>query len=100
MLKPTDIFEKNKSILWRLIEEQAILIDPDEGELLRLTPVGTAIWEALDGERTIEGIITCIQENFEAEPKRIKRDVFAFLKQLRNQGLIEPKRFVEAQKGK
>ena len=88
-MKPTDIFEKNKNIPSRWMEGEVILIDPDEGELLRLSPVGAAIWEALDGERTIESIIACIQENFEAEPKRIQRDVFAFLKQLRSQGLIE-----------
>lgn len=88
-LKPTDVFEKNKSVSWRRVEEQAILIDPDEGELLRLTPVGAAIWEALDGEKTVEEVITCVRENFEAESERIRRDVFTFLKQLRSQGLIE-----------
>jgi len=98
-LKLTDIYEKNKTIPWRLIEKEAILVDPDEGELLRLTPVATTIWEALDGERSVEGVIDYVQETFEGESKRVRREVLSFLKRLRQQGLVESKRFLEVEKG-
>ena len=98
MLRPTDIFEKNGKIPWRLVEGEAILIDQDEGELLRLTPVGAAIWEALDGQRNVQEIIAHILETFEAEPKKIRRDVISFLKQLRRQGLVEPKCLLAAER--
>ncbi|MBI4436444.1 MAG: PqqD family protein [Candidatus Omnitrophica bacterium] len=99
MFRLTDIFEKNGRIPWRRVEEEAILVDQDEGDLLKLTPVGAAIWEALDGSRTVQELITHIEQNFEAEPKRVKHDVLSFLKKLRREGLIEPKHFAGAEKG-
>ncbi|MFH1858205.1 MAG: pyrroloquinoline quinone biosynthesis peptide chaperone PqqD [Candidatus Omnitrophota bacterium] len=85
------MFEKNKRLSWRRVEDQLVLLDPDEGDLLRFTPVGAAIWEALDGKRSVHEIISHLLGIFEAEPKRVSRDVLSFLKQMRNQGLIEPK---------
>ena len=99
MFKLTDIFEKNNSIPWRLIEGQTILVDQNEGEVFRLTPVGTAIWEGLDGKRTIQEIIAYIHEQFEVEDRKARRDVLSFLKQLRTQGFVEPKSFGDSEKG-
>ncbi len=85
----TDVFEKNRKIPWKMLEGQAILIDPDERELLRFTPVGTAIWEALDGKRNVEKVITHVGEGFEVKGQNVRRDVMSFLKQLRRQALVE-----------
>ncbi len=91
MLKPTDVFEKNQQIPWRLVEGHAILVDQNEGEIVRLTSVGAAIWEALDGQTDVEGLVERLCEIFDASPERVRRDTVSFLKQLRRQDLIEPK---------
>lgn len=99
MLRLTDIFEKNGRIPWHPVEEQAVLLDQDEGELFRLTPVGAAIWEVLDGQRTVLDVIASVQEVFDVSPATAKKDVISFLKQLRRYGLIEPKPVPAMEKG-
>ena len=80
---------KNEKIPWRLIEEEAILLDLDEGEVLRLNPVGAKIWNAIDGRRTVEEIVAHIRRTFEVSHWTARRDVHRFLKQLLRHALVE-----------
>jgi hypothetical protein len=80
---------KSEKIPWRLIEEEAILLDLDEGEVLRLNPVGAEIWNAIDGTRTVAEIVAHICRTFEVSHRRARRDVDRFLKQLLRHELVE-----------
>ena len=80
---------KNEKIPWRPIEEEAILIDLEEGEVLRLSTVGAEIWNAIDGTRTVGEIVAYICHTFEVGPRTAGRDVRRFLKQLLRHELVE-----------
>lgn len=80
---------KSEKIPWRLIEEEAILLDLDEGEVLRLNPVGAEIWNAIDGTRTVAEIVAHICRTFEVSHRTARRDVHRFLKQLLRHELVE-----------
>ncbi len=83
------VIVKNQEIPWRMIEGEAVLIDRDEGELIRLDHVGTEIWHAMDGRRTIEAIIDHICRTFEVERKRAQKDVLRFLRQLSRREIVQ-----------
>lgn len=80
---------KNEKIPWRLIEEEAILLDLDEGEVLRLNPVAAAIWNTIDGTRTVAEIVAHICRTFEVSHGTARRDVHRFLKKLLRHELVE-----------
>ena len=73
---------KQAEIPWGVVEGEAVLIDRREGELIRLGPVGTAIWTALDGRRTVREVIAQIRESFDVTERRAARDVRRFVKRL------------------
>ena len=79
---------KNSKIPWRLIEEEAILIDRDEGEVVRLNPVGAEIWSAIDGKRTVNEIVDHICHTFYVSPRKANRDAHRFINQLLRHELI------------
>lgn len=81
---------KNSKIPWRLIEGEALLIDGEEGELIRLNQVGSEIWEAIDGRRTIVEITTHIVERFDVSERRASKDVQRFIKLLLRHELVAP----------
>ena len=39
-------------VRWRSLEGTVVLIDQDEGELVRFNEIGSRIWEAIDGQRS------------------------------------------------
>jgi len=79
---------RDPRISWRLIEGEAVLIDRDEGEVLRLNPVGTEIWQGLDGGRTVNELIDGVEQTFEVERKWAQRDVLNFIRQLVRRELV------------
>ena len=82
-------FSKNGKIPWRIIEQEAILIDLDEGEVVRLNPVGAEIWNAIDGTRTANDIVDHVCRTFDVSQWRARRDVRRFIKQLLRHDLVE-----------
>src|SRR3989442_2792559 len=80
---------KNEKIPWRIIEKDAILIDLEEGEVIRLNPVAAEIWNAIDGTRTMDDIVAHICRTFEVSERKARRGVHRFAKQLLRQGLIQ-----------
>ena len=79
---------RNDKVPWRIVEGEAILLDLDEGEAVRLNAVGAEIWHAIDGTHTVEDIAIHIAETFEVSPRKAARHVRRFVKQLLHQDLV------------
>lgn len=82
MLRPDSRFSKIKEIPWKMIEKEAVLVDTEEGDVIRLNEVGAKIWKSLDEDKTADDIINHIHEDFEANRAVIEKDVLDFLKKL------------------
>lgn len=83
---------KNTKIPWRLIEGEAVLIDSEEGELIRLNEVGAEIWKLIDGQRTLGNLIEHLVAGFEVSERRARKDVQRFVRRLLRQELVEESR--------
>src|SRR5438034_5755183 len=83
---------KNTKILWRLIEGEAVLIDSEEGELIRLNEVGAEIWKLIDGQRTLGDLTEHLMAGFEVSERRARKDVQRFVRRLLRQDLVEESR--------
>jgi len=78
-----DMFvSKNKEIAYRVIEDEAVILTPEDGMLHNLNPVATVIFEAADGKRKVEDIIRKITEEFNIEEKIAQRDCLNFVEDL------------------
>ena len=80
---------RDERISWRMIEDEAVLVDREEGEVLRLNPIGTEIWKTIDGKRTLTEIIDHVYQTFEVDRKRAQKDVIRFVKKLLRRELVE-----------
>ena len=49
--------------------------------------LGTEIWKICDG-KTVEEIVSALRESFEVEEEALRKDVNAFLENLKKEGLI------------
>ncbi|MDD4940717.1 MAG: PqqD family protein [Candidatus Omnitrophica bacterium] len=88
MISPESRVSKKKSIPWRMIEEEAVLVDIDKGEVIQLDEVGARIWEAIDGSATVSGIIDTVCSEFEVDKDTATADVLEFLNELSERGAI------------
>lgn len=59
-----------------------------EGELFTLNPTGRAIWQKLDGLRTLKEVATGLASDFAAPLAAIEQDVLRFAAELGRRGLV------------
>ena len=76
--------ERSKEMPWRMIEEEAILVDVDKSEVIYLNEVSAFIWKLIEekGPIVVSDIVENICKTFEIEKKVAELDVIEFLKDL------------------
>ena len=79
---------RNASVLWRELDDEAILLDPQAGCSYNLNPVGTLIWKLLDGQHSAADIVAAICEAYEVEPEQASQDVQQLLDNLLTNKLV------------
>jgi pyrroloquinoline quinone biosynthesis protein D len=60
------------------------------GKMFSFNFLGTEIWRLCDG-KTVEDIVSELRESFEVEEDVLRKDVSAFLENLKKEGLIYEK---------
>ncbi len=79
---------RSDHVIWEVTGARAVLLDPDGTELITLNPVGTLVWDAIDG-RTPDEIADLLHPQFEGVTReQLAIDVRAFLDDLEQLGVI------------
>jgi hypothetical protein len=81
---------RRPEIAWRVIDGEAIVVNPRSGLVYPLNPVATRCWELADGQRGLEDIVRAICEEFDALPVDARRDVESFFRELEEKALLVP----------
>jgi hypothetical protein len=66
----------------RVVEGTAVIVLADLGEVNVLNPVGTRVWELMNGARTVQEIVNTIVAEYQVTPEQALQDVQAFLQVL------------------
>jgi len=82
------IVAKSPKTAWQVIEGEAVILSMDTKVLRGLNPVGSRIWELIDGQRSLEEITGVIVQEFEVAPGVAVQDVQAFVQELLDRGLV------------
>jgi coenzyme PQQ synthesis protein D (PqqD) len=67
---------------------ECVLLEPSEGRVLALNPLGSALWELLDGDRDSAELAQILAEATGVELERARADVDALLARLGAEGFL------------
>lgn len=79
---------KNEKYPYRIIDGQALIIDPTTNIIKLLNEVGTRIWELIDGKKTGNDILNKIIAEYDVSPEVAKNDLIKFCQELATIGFI------------
>jgi coenzyme PQQ biosynthesis protein PqqD len=82
MVGMDDTVQRNERIPWRIIEDEAILVNIDNEVVIHLNEVAAEIWSAMDGKRTVREIVDTVHGMFKADRPTIEKDVVKFVDEL------------------
>ncbi|MBI5563303.1 MAG: PqqD family protein [Chloroflexi bacterium] len=78
----------NASVQGRQLEDEAVLVLPDKGEVKVLNEVGARIWALTDGRRSVREIAATISAEYQVEQSVAEAYTMEFIAQLAAKGLV------------
>jgi len=75
----------------RLVDNEAVVVTPEEGIVRVLNETAARIWELSDGTRTIRTIIGVISEEFAVDEEQAEKDIVELIDQLTRKKLVHLK---------
>ncbi|HEX8682957.1 MAG TPA: PqqD family protein [Ardenticatenaceae bacterium] len=82
--KPT----RHPRLASRVVDGEAVLVDPERNVVRMLNTVGSRIWELADGTRTVDEIADALTEEFEVEAPEARQSVVEFVDELADKELL------------
>jgi hypothetical protein len=84
-------WQRSSRVVYEVVDGQAVLVDANGAELITLNPVGTLVWQELDGRRDAARLAADLVDRFEGVTvDELQRDVAAFLSELEADALVRP----------
>lgn len=84
------IVAKAPTTAWRIIEGEAVILSMETKVLRGLNPLGSRVWELIDGKRSMDEIVGQIVREFDVEAGQADEDVRRFVQELLDKGLVTP----------
>ncbi|MCI0395605.1 MAG: PqqD family protein [Chloroflexi bacterium] len=75
-------------LIWRVLEDGAVIVTPESGRVTVFNDVGTFIWGLMDGNNRVTDIISRLVQQYKVENEQAQNDVLAFLGDLDERGLL------------
>jgi hypothetical protein len=72
----------------RIVDDSAVIVLSDSGEVTVLNTVGTRVWELANGSRSVGEIIQMIEAEYEVARAQAEADVIEFLESLLKAGAV------------
>jgi hypothetical protein len=82
------IVVRSPEVLFQNLDGEAVLLDLASESYFGLNPVGTRIWELLDGDRRLRDALEVLSAEYEVERTRLEGDLLALIDQLAGAGLV------------
>ncbi|OFW59071.1 MAG: hypothetical protein A2W01_04245 [Candidatus Solincola sediminis] len=88
-LEPESRLRRTPGIAWRIVDEEAILVNVRQDEVIHLDKVASFIWSKMDGAASLERIAEAMIEEFDVELSIALEDITGFAERLLKQGAAE-----------
>ncbi len=82
-------FRRSPEVTYEVVDGRAVLVDGAGIELITLNPVGTLVWNALDGEQDAAALAESLAGRFEGVTRdQLETDIVEFLSELASSRLV------------
>lgn len=81
--------KRSDEAVWRVIDDEVVVLFPREPELHALTGCGSRVWELLEVETAISEIVQKICDEYDVEPQRASEEINEFINKLAALKLVD-----------
>jgi len=89
MSTPASVFwQKNPALAWREIDEETVIISPNDSVMHELNDTGSFLWKNIDGKKSAAELAELLVENYEVTPDIALSDTQALLQEMSSRQLV------------
>ena len=77
-----------QDVIGKIVENEAVLVLAQRGEVKVLNEVAARIWSLVDGQRSIRTIAQMISQEYQVDDIQAQADTLEFLENLEQRGIL------------
>jgi hypothetical protein len=78
----------NPAIASTIVEAEAVVVNPQKGKVNVFNPVGTFIWENIDGQQSLKMIVAAVCDEFAVDSETAVTDALQFIASLVERDIV------------
>lgn len=83
------VYRVDGGVRFRIVGGEGVVLHQGNREVLVVSEVGGRVLQLLDGAVPVGEVVARLQEEYEVEEERLRRDVLDFLRQLQEAGVVQ-----------
>lgn len=87
-MNPESVPALHPEVVWRILDDGAVIVTPRAGNVRVLNQVGTVIWKLIDGRNSLSEIESQLIHTYDVPVNQARSDLLAFVKQLEKRDMI------------
>lgn len=80
--------KRDPNLIWRILDDELVVIRPSDGQIRVFNQVAAFIWQAIDDLYSVSDLVESICNEFDVEQSEAEADLLEFLIQLVDDGMI------------
>jgi hypothetical protein len=84
------LWQKNPALAWREIDEETVIISPNDNVMHELNDTGSFLWKNIDGHRSAAELAELLVANYEVTPDLALADTQSLLQEMSSRKLLVP----------
>jgi hypothetical protein len=82
------LWQKNPALAWREIDDETVIISPQDNVMHELNDTGSFLWKNIDGKKSAAKLAELLAANYEVTPNTALSDTQALLEELSSRKLV------------
>jgi hypothetical protein len=84
------LWQKNPALAWREIDEETVIISPNDSVMHELNDTGSFLWKNIDGHKSAAELAELLVANYEVRPDIALADTQSLLQEMSSRKLVVP----------
>ncbi len=80
---------RKSGLAWHSVGDEVVVLDVEQSVYLKLNRSARVLWEQLDDPCDVEDLQRALVQEYGIDPASARRDIQAFLAEMRRRGLLE-----------
>ncbi len=82
------LWQKNRALAWREIDDETVIISPQDSVMHELNNTGSFLWKNIDGDKSAAELAELLAANYEVTPDIALSDTQALLEEMSSRKLV------------